>query len=761
MPPQDPRAAVHQVEEDEFTVVVNTFVDVASAAESTPDDVKAAFVQAKQDFHAIRPDSKKALESASSSFWQAAALWGTHQHYKQSWEDFATVHEAPSIVRDVLSTKVRDLEACTRPLRAIIAIQSAWGADWYRRLRLVAPFPIAPKHTFLEQIAKLSRNETLSAVERLFPASLQLRVAHHLHSASFEESINNGTRAVTVKDLERFIARGMTSIGTSLNYREPSRRGRPARDTPRPRTPLRRIVSPEQPRYASPLSLAEPACSDADAGWESEDPGLDSPLSRISNRSSPSLDVSVLDSISQQGSLTDDNASETSMINDPPVPETKSTQDPESKTSRSKQATAIPSPQILNANPTFSGTKTTLSGSGSPLAGHIADVVDRRQNGTMAASEFNGGAPRKRQRRAESPHAASGDLAPGAQLHSGTLDTLLRRLTSGQHPHDYVFYDVGHLDVSWRPAAISAAKFAKARNVLVRLCLHRHWILLRFDLRNVTVHLYDSMRHHIPISDRRRAIAVIGTAIWDAADSEHTVEHWAPPIEVSVPQQQNNYDCGIWVIITTMRIIHGHDVDTAQNTQLWRLLLQALESEDGRSQALAHLSKLLEDSSQRALTRLTEDVKTIRTLIQQALASAQTRQQQANSRADHLAAAVESNRTMLRRQHGLLRKVSRKVQDLDEHSMALDGAWQQQHTQMRNELASIQENVDTLQLFQEILTEFTQLVKQHGAADGHDQSQSVEGLERKRTALQDTITEAVKGLGHISVKMAKLNKNGS
>lgn len=758
MPPQDPRAAAHQVEEDEFTVVVDTFVAVASAAESTPEAVKAAFVQARQDFHAINPDSAKALGSASSHFWQAAALWGTHQHCEQSWEDFAAVYEAPSIVRDVLSTKVRDLEACTRPLRAIIATQSAWGGDWYRRLRLVAPFPIAPKHTFLEQFAKLSRNETLSVVERLFPASLERRVAHHLHSVSFEEGINNGTRAVTVKDLERFIARGMTSIGTSINYREPSRRGRSARDTPRPKTPLRRIASPEQPRYASPQSLAEPACSDAEVGWESEDPGLNSPLSRISNRSSPSLDVSVLDSISQQEFPANDSVIETSMIDDPPVTETESTPDPESKTRLSKQTMAIPSPQI---NPTFSGTKTTLSGANSPLAGQTADVIDRRQNVTMAAREFNGGAPRKRQRRAESPQPASGDLAPGAQLHSSTLDTLLRRLTSGQHPHDYVFYDVGHLDASWRPAAISAAKFAKARNILVRLCLHRHWILIRFDLRNVTVHLYDSMSHHIPISDCRRAIAVIGTAIWDAADSEHTVEHWAPLVEVSVPQQQNDYDCGIWIIITTMRIIHGHDVHTAQNTQLWRLVLQALESEDGRSQALAHLSTLLQDSSQRALAALAEDVETIRTFIQQALMRAQTRQQQANSRAGYLADAVESNRTMLRRQHNLLRKVSQKVQDLDEHSMALDVAWRQQHTRMRNELASTQENADTLQQFQGILTEFSQLMKQHGTAHGHNHFQSVGGLERKRTALQDTITEAVKDLGRISVKMAKLNKHGS
>ncbi|KAH4651302.1 hypothetical protein HBH79_249670, partial [Parastagonospora nodorum] len=279
MPPHEPgpspSGAAHPDESiaDNFTHHIEAFAQVARNGQSN--QVKAAFqtaherlwttasIKANRTYRRDNPHVATDLvfigwqmlvdhgeEPLCSQFWQAVALWGTHQHFLQTWETFTAERCAPTAAQDVSSIKVRDVPAAFRSLRAILCIQHAWGPDCYCRLLRVAPFPVSPKQSFLEKVAKLARIKmNLAHVERDFPKFLKHR------------------------------------------YREPSRRDR-TRKGPRTRQPSSArtsIASPELPRHGPLPSLSELDASDAGESEGEDFPP--SPCSETSKRASPDLDI--------------------------------------------------------------------------------------------------------------------------------------------------------------------------------------------------------------------------------------------------------------------------------------------------------------------------------------------------------------------------------------------------------------------------------------------------------------------------------------
>jgi hypothetical protein len=125
----------------------------------------------------------------------------------------------------------------------------------------------------------------------------------------------------------------------------------------------------------------------------------------------------------------------------------------------------------------------------------------------------------------------------------GSVGTLIESDSDRYH-----WYDVGDMDLPGsRPAVVPAGKFANSHNVLVRLCLSQHWVLLRFDLRALRVYLFDSKWGYIPSVRLAQAIAAIGTAIWGATGSGYMEPWWSLAIML-VPQQLTHCNCCAWTM---------------------------------------------------------------------------------------------------------------------------------------------------------------------------------------------------------------------
>ncbi|KAH4013477.1 hypothetical protein HBI56_221610 [Parastagonospora nodorum] len=769
MPPHEPgpspSEAAHPDESiaDNFTHHIEAFAQVARNGQSN--QVKAAFqtaherlwttasIKANRTYRRDNPHVATDLvfigwqmlvdhgeEPLCSQFWQAVALWGTHQHFLQTWETFTAERCAPTAAQDVSSIKVRDVPAAFRSLRAILCIQHAWGPDCYCRLLRVAPFPVSPKQSFLEKVAKLARIKmNLADVERDFPKFLKHRIANHQNNISLEKSLQAGTYTVSLGDLEEYIAE--TTSKTKLlehPYREPSRRDR-TRKGPRTRQPSSArtsIASPELPRHGPLPSLSELDASDAGESEGEDFPP--SPCSETSKRASPDLDIPTDECLMEESSAADDNillSAEAAELPHPSKiePQQVSVAGLDSVVSPSRASGAqtavmnpahVPSgkpPQVpvstateteINRPPPLSETKSLPSpplSEISPSVGGPGVDTNKRDNKATETSDTDGNAQRKRPRIHGAISRGSSDLEPKAQLTSRTLDLLLTQLTSGLHPDDYAFYDPGDLEVSELPAKVSPGKFSKTRNVLVPLCLCRHWILLQFNMQYMKVYKYDSLPGHIAPFVVGEKVALIRTAIWGAAGrADEDLPHWTPIVHVAVPEQGNDFDCGISVLITTLRITNGYDGNPTGNMALWRMLLQALESNGGRVQALIHFAKFLSESQ--SIVPLRREFHTIRDLTQSAYAAAETRQQEQSDCALRLARVIEAEQSSRRRQSNYLRKHIKNVQALEEEDAALETYWRQQLKPVQQRLATLKDNVTNLQRLQGLVAEFAEMV---------------------------------------------------
>jgi hypothetical protein len=713
-------------------------------------------------------------EPLCSQFWQAVALWGTHQHFLQTWEAFTAEWDAPTAAQHVSSNKVRDIPAAFRSLRAILSLQDAWGPDCYCRLSRVAPFPVSPKQSFLERLAKLARIKTnLADVERGFPKSFKDRIANHQNNISLEKSLNAGTYTVSLGDLEEYIAE--TTSKTKLlehPYREPSRRDR-TRKGPRTRQPpsaRTSIASPELPRHGPLPSLPEMDASDADESEEEE--GFchipPSPCSETSKRASPDLDIPSDECLMEESSAADDNIPLTAEAAE--LPHLSRIEPQRVSVARAPVAglnSVVSPPRALGAqtgvmNPAHmtsgklpqvpvsqvpTATETEISHS---VGGPGVDK-NKRDNKTVDVSETDGNAKRKRPRIEGAISRGSSDLEPKAQLSSRTLDLLLTQLTSGLHPDDYAFYDPGDLEESELPAKVSSGKFSKARNVLVPLCLRRHWILLQFNMQYMKVYKYDSLPGHIAPFVVEEKVALIRTAIWDAAGrADDDLQHWTPIVHVAVPEQGNDFDCGISVLVTTLRITNGYHVNPTGNTTLWRMLLQALENDGGRAQALLHFTKFLQGSSQN-IVQLRREFHTIRDLTQSAYATAETRQQEQSDCALRLARVIETEQSSRRRQNKYLRKHITNVQALEEEDAALETYWRQQLKPVQQRLATIKDNVTNLQRLQGLVAEFAGMVDEQ-------QRKRVKELEKDLVARRAKMSQEQEVCRGMEVELAGLRE---
>ncbi|KAF1910982.1 hypothetical protein BDU57DRAFT_113718 [Ampelomyces quisqualis] len=755
------------------------------------------------------------LETLSSHFWQAVALWGIHEHFLQTWEAFAAKWHAPTAVQTISSTKARDVPPAFRQLREILSAQKAWGADCYRRLSRVAPFPVSPKQSFVEKLAKLARTDKigLAEVERDLPSILKNHHAYHRNDAFLLKSLDEGNYTVTPRDLEEFIRVKTTRQTTSqIRYREPSRRDR-TRVGPR----TRRSPSPVPASIASPelsrgpqRSLLYSVASDADdsASDCADDIAEDdfgrvpsSPISDASLRASPALefaadDTRPQDSLTVDGSILLTAATASSphpskvkpeqvsedtrplSVEKAPLGEPFATVQSQRLTSQNVnlRVSTVSSPQVFvpklatatatevsqpNPLPQLPETKPLPS---PPLSetcrapGGLTIVNKKRKINAIEFSELGGNAPHKQSRKTQAVVQGSSDLVPGAELTSRTLDLLLRQLACS-HEHDYAFYDPGNMENSEHPAKVSPGKFSKVRNVLVWLCLRRHWILLRFNLEHMEVYKYDSLPGYVAPSVVDEKVALICNAIWVAAGrNDNELEHWAPTVMVTVPKQANSFDCGIWVIVTTLRITNGYDTNLTQNTSIWRMLLQAFESDHGRTLAFAHFAELLQrSSSHTAIVSVKRDVDTIQDLTQKAYATAKTCHRQHSDRTKRLASAIKSERCSRRRHTTLLRKLTNNVQALDEQDAALEADWLQQLKPTEKRLAVTKDNMENLQRLQVLVAEFAGLVdKQHAMVQHRDNGQRVKELETKLVARRTDISQAREAYQAIEAELAGL-----
>jgi hypothetical protein len=338
----------------------------------------------------------------------------------------------PSAVRGVLTTKARDRGIRLRPLRCAVSIQDAWGTVCYQCLRAVAPFPLEPKHSFLEQLAKLSRLQSLDAVERLFPHFLTTRIARHTHSLSNQKRVLAGTQPVGVNDIQEFIARGTSTNSVRTTFREPRLLHRTAASLsqPIPHSSGRREsgASIELPRRAEGHQLAH----SNDDNW---DQGIETTIYAQSLMSSPAKNTT------QQVQLYDVEVGDLE-------------QEVFSDASRSNVA-----PVSNNKQPLLP-----------PLSEHSISMWKKRDNTTP--NDWHGESSQKRLHPETSTLQSSKDLRPEAWLHSRTMDWLLSHLAPSSE--QYCWYDVDNMESpEARLAKTSAEKFARCQNVL-----GNHWFLL-------------------------------------------------------------------------------------------------------------------------------------------------------------------------------------------------------------------------------------------------------------------------------------------
>ncbi|KAL8798205.1 MAG: hypothetical protein Q9182_006864 [Xanthomendoza sp. 2 TL-2023] len=110
----------------------------------------------------------------------------------------------------------------------------------------------------------------------------------------------------------------------------------------------------------------------------------------------------------------------------------------------------------------------------------------------------------------------------------------------------------------------------RARSQIILLPIHHqsHWILAKVDVESRLITMYDFL------SD-----ALIGVA-------EQALLHFCTPlvddkstwsfIAVHSPTQNNNYDCGVFLLITALHILAQLDVPSSYNCDMWRTIFEAM-----------------------------------------------------------------------------------------------------------------------------------------------------------------------------------------
>lgn len=112
-------------------------------------------------------------------------------------------------------------------------------------------------------------------------------------------------------------------------------------------------------------------------------------------------------------------------------------------------------------------------------------------------------------------------------------------------------------------------------NVLVPLYTPRleHWALLRFNLENSRVTLFDSYRAGM----RPNEVEAMTIAIAKAIGRDWAAENWRFKI-IDMPQQRDDIECGIFLLVASLHIVADMPLPEQLNPRLWRQVFRSAAS---------------------------------------------------------------------------------------------------------------------------------------------------------------------------------------
>ncbi|KAL5113207.1 hypothetical protein ACEQ8H_008924 [Pleosporales sp. CAS-2024a] len=736
---------------------------IAIATDNRDGDYAAYQVEVRKSFEHSIGRLRHVKKSESLDFWFAVALVGTHAHYQQTWDDFTAEGDAPSAIQTVLAVKTAEIRSCARlrQIRHILTTQGKWGADCYLRLHAVTPLalpPSGPSLQFVQELQKLAGLKAIDDVISNFPEALADRIARMRHSKSNKIRADAGERVVSATDLEDWIASLTSKTLSRTTYREPpaklrhpriSRRSRQRSDSPASVELARRGRGTHQVQAEEHLEKQDDVEEeDETEGKEESEDDQDElqALSLPAFQSSPLVkDISEVAASEDEGSVAMEEASvldtsinteksiraplnleksirtplnpeksiRTPSLTDTERPARESLSEPPDPVTKRKR----PKEKLVQGSPPSE--PPTKRHCDETRVDSSLEIISARN--ITSAKEIT--SARTHPRGLDGQHdivpETQKDLRPGKWLRTPTMDDLQQRLAPSSA--EFHWYDAGNMAGSNAvPAKMSANKLASTRNVLVRLCLHEHWILIHFNIQDAKVYVYDSKRGHISAEEIRRKSRAIGAAIWQATGkADQYIAPWSLPEFVNVPQQPNDYDCGVCTIIAAVHVIAGTELPTvlsAKYTQLWRLALQALEGDEFRLQAVTSLCKALASCEQAHVSIIRQDLCTMTALATKLHDNYQQRKKQKYDSADIFESVIDRERSTIDACHNILLNHGEDRETLDRQRAILEKSWAKQQRRMNAGSSELETVVRNWSLFQDIVAQFGTMVDERSVS---------------------------------------------
>lgn len=155
-----------------------------------------------------------------AQLWILALYLGIDDLYDVSGlHSWAAELEAPLLITDALTKKFSTLDTKAQQVALIIRIRSAWGIDFYRKLRLMAHaifLSRTPSHGFLGQLAKLAGLQPLADFCETFPQWLVESIRNSNTPVAGLASHERGERQVGRADIADYLI-FLTTRETSRN----------------------------------------------------------------------------------------------------------------------------------------------------------------------------------------------------------------------------------------------------------------------------------------------------------------------------------------------------------------------------------------------------------------------------------------------------------------------------------------------------------------------------------------------------------------
>ena len=159
---------------------------------------------------------------------------------------------------------------------------------------------------------------------------------------------------------------------------------------------------------------------------------------------------------------------------------------------------------------------------------------------------------------------ALSSLQPQRWLSSTAIELVLSLCPSKSfRVFDPLAYDVGQPEIkNFKPTPNNV------QYVLLPLYYREHWTLSFFDLENHTITCYDSLRGHSTIAHRDALLEFANN--FKIETPQWTFQHG------NQAKQDNFYDCGIFVLVTSLHIFADSICPPSYDCSLWRTLFRAL-----------------------------------------------------------------------------------------------------------------------------------------------------------------------------------------